>query len=570
MKGSILIKNVNDPTRLLQYLIQIQAEYSYISHPSILQLSEKLGLSPKKIESVVSFYSFLSLEPQGDYRILFSNNITDRMAGSESLYSQLNQAVRGLSVSMDYTSCTGLCDQGPAMLVNGWAINRLDRKRIEEIIELIKNRQAVDKWPRSFFWIEDNIQRRDIQFSLQANEGEALACAIALGRDETIDRIDRSGLRGRGGAGFRTGSKWKFCRQTKSDSRYVVCNADEGEPGTFKDRVLLHDSPHAVIEGMTICAWAIGAEKGFIYLRGEYLFLLEPLKAVINQRRQDGLLGQNIQRRQGFNFDIEIHLGAGAYICGEESALIESLQGKRGNPRIRPPFPVVEGYNNKPTVVNNVETFWSVSRILVKGSEWFQQAGTEQSSGTRLLSISGDCQLPGIYEYPFGITLKEILDDCGGSDAQAVQMAGAAGTTVLAKDFNRQMSFEDLATGGSFMVMGPQRDLMEMLENFANFFHHESCGFCTPCRVGTYMIADLIHRFRTGVGSRDSLRQLKNITKLMQVASFCGLGSSAPTVFVNALKDNSQLFENLIDMNDEDPVFDLASAVNEFKQLTDQ
>ncbi|MCK4709378.1 MAG: NADP oxidoreductase, partial [Gammaproteobacteria bacterium] len=338
-----------------------------------------------------------------------------------------------------------------------------------------------------------------------------------------------SGLRGRGGAGFETAKKWRYCRESKDAERYVVCNADEGEPGTFKDRILLTSSAHSVIEGMTVCAYVIGAQKGFIYLRGEYLYLLEHLKEVLIQRRQSGLLGQQIKGKKNFNFDIEIHLGAGAYICGEESALIESLEGKRGIPRIRPPFPVNEGYKNKPTVVNNVETFWSVSRILLKGADWFKQAGTEESTGTRLLSISGDCARPGIYEYPFGITLNKILTDCGGSEAQAVQMAGAAGTMVLAKDFDRKMSFEDLSTGGSFMVIGPQRNLMDVLQNFADFFKHESCGFCTPCRVGTVQIADIIQRFSKGQGCHADIAHLQEVSKLMMISSFCGLGCSAPT-----------------------------------------
>jgi len=347
-----------------------------------------------------------------------------------------------------------------------------------------------------------------------------------------------------------------------------VCNADEGEPGTFKDRVLLSTDAHSVIEGMTICAAVIGATKGLIYLRGEYLYLVDKLNEVLQKRRTEGLLGQNILGQQGFNFDIEIHLGAGAYICGEESALLESLEGKRGIPRVRPPFPVVEGYKNKPTVVNNVETFWSVSRIIENGSDWFTQQGTPQSTGTRLLSISGDCERPGIYEYPFGVSLTEILQDCGGSDAQAVQMAGAAGTTVLPIDFDRTMSCEDLSTGGSFMVLGPQRNLMDLLENFAEFFKHESCGFCTPCRVGTTVVADVIHRFKNGQGCEQDLKQLREVCGLMNISCFCGLGCSVPTVFLDALNQNSQMFKDLMKTDSSTPCFNLEESVSEFKQIT--
>ena len=289
---------------------------------------------------------------------------------------------------------------------------------------------------------------------------------------------------------------------------------------------------------------------------------------MLEQRRQQGLLGPGILGARDFNFDIEIHLGAGAYICGEESALIESLEGKRGIPRIRPPFPVVSGYQNQPTVVNNVETFWSVSLIMNQGSDWFHQSGSEQSSGTRLLSISGDCERPGIYEFAFGTTLLEILEVCGGSQAQAVQMAGAAGNLVLATDFTRKMSYEDLSTGGSFMVIGSERNLLDVLANFSEFFRHESCGFCTPCRVGTSLIADIIKRFQQGKASTQDKRQLFEIGGLMKRSSFCGLGATASTAIIDALESSPQIFDNAIDSTDQNPVFDLQQAVSEFRRIT--
>jgi len=565
-----LVKPLSDPNQLLQYLILIQSRYCYIPSTAIHTLQQKLDLPLAHIRSVISFYSFLSIDYQGKYRILFSDNITDRFAGNQALFAQLMDGIKGADATMSFTSCTGMSDQGPAMLVNGMAVNRLDSQRVTEIASLIRQHKPTCEWPQTFFTIENNIRRNDIQLNVQAGDGTELGYALDLGAKNVLQVLQDSGLRGRGGAGFSTAKKWDYCKQSKADERIVVCNADEGEPGTFKDRVLLNSSAHSVIEGMTICAYAIGANKGFIYLRGEYLFLLDHLNKVLQQRREAGLLGQKIKGENNFEFDIQIHLGAGSYVCGEESALIESLEGKRGIPRIRPPFPVNKGYDNKPTVVNNVETFWSVSRILLKGSEWFKQAGTEQSAGTRLLSISGDCEKPGIYEYPFGITVRQILQDCGASDAQAVQMAGAAGTTVLARDFNRCMSFEDLATGGSFMVIGAQRNLMEMLGNFADFFKHESCGFCTPCRVGTTIIADIIQRFCKGNGCRNDLAQLEETSQLMLVSSFCGLGCSAPTAFLNALEDNPELFNSLMSTDSDDPVFDLEEAVSDFKKITEK
>ena len=557
-----------DPSYLLQYLIQIQAEFSCIPQAAIRTLHEELHISPVQIKSVVSFYSFLTLEYQGKFRVLFSDNITDRLAGNQQLFDQLTHSVNHADVTIEFTSCSGLCDQGPGLLVNGLAISRLDSNRISEIATLINSETPLSDWPVHLFNITDNIQRSDMQLNVRAGNGIELSRALDLGAKKVLQVLQDSGLRGRGGAGFETAKKWNLCKQSKENERFVVCNADEGEPGTFKDRVLLNSSAHSVIEGMTVCAYVIGAQKGFIYLRGEYLYLLESLNKVIKQRRELGLLGNNIHGKKHFKFDIEIHLGAGAYICGEESALIESLEGKRGIPRIRPPFPVTEGYKNKPTVVNNVETFWSVSRIMSKGANWFKQSGTEKSTGTRLLSISGDCASPGIFEYPFGISLKQILSDCGGGDAQAVQMAGAAGTLVLAKDFNRTMSFEDLATGGSFMVIGPHRNLMDLLQNFADFFKHESCGFCTPCRVGTSQIADIIRRFNDGQGSYADLNHLQEISLTMLQSSFCGLGCSAPAVLMNMLEDSPELFENLMSDDPVNPSFDLDKAVIEFKTIT--
>ena len=555
-----------DSTHLLQYLIAIQHQYHHIPAAAIQQLSDRLSLGQGHIRSVIDFYSFLTLEFHGHYQLLFSDNITDRFAGNSEYYEQMQKAMRGVQVSIGYTSCTGLCDQGPALLVNGHAIRRLDKTRIDAIAVYIRSQIPVHQWPREWFDIKDNIQRRDIQLSTDYSPGQALRTVLEQGADEFLHQLEYAGLRGRGGAGFLTARKWQYCRDAQGEQHYVVCNADEGEPGTFKDRVLLNTYTDAVIEGMTLCARVIGASRGFIYLRGEYRFLLDKINAILESRRQQGLLGTAILGQSDFNFDIDIHLGAGAYICGEESALIESLEGKRGTPRVRPPFPVQQGYMNQPTVVNNVETFFSVNFIAAQGAGSFNRVGTEQSMGTRLLSISGDCATPGIYEYPFGVSLRQILQDCGGENAQAVQMAGAAGHLVLARDFDRVMSFEDLPTGGSFMVIGSERNLLEVLDNFARFFEHESCGFCTPCRVGTRLVAEIIAEFNRGEGSQLAFKQLGAISDLMTHSCHCGLGCSAPTVFIDAMRDSRALFESRMQTGD-NPVFDLERSVSEFEDM---
>ncbi|MCK4675634.1 MAG: NAD(P)H-dependent oxidoreductase subunit E, partial [Gammaproteobacteria bacterium] len=430
--SSITASTAKHPHRLLQYLYEIQYQYSCISQQAIKLLAEKLSLSEAHIQTVIGFYSFLHTTARGSYDILLSDNITDHMLGSRellhSLCNKLNvtpgKPRKDGRVTVDTTSCTGMCDQGPAMLVNGWTITRLDEDRIEAIAKLIESETDIKQWPKEFFLVEDNIQRHGLLLSDKSNDGDALKSLIEQGGENLLQQIELSGLRGRGGAGFRTGMKWRFCKQTAAEQHFVVCNADEGEPGTFKDRVLLNSYANPVFEGMTLCAGIIGASRGFLYLRGEYRYLRQPLEQVLQKRRQAGLLGNNILGKNGFDFDIEIHMGGGAYICGEESSLLESLEGKRGIPRKRPPFPVTQGYLNQPTVVNNVETFMAAALIAVHGADWFRCPGTEVSNGTKLLSISGDCERPGIYEYPFGISIQQILHDCGAKDPQAVQLSG--------------------------------------------------------------------------------------------------------------------------------------------------
>lgn len=565
---------------LLQYLCQLQHRFSYIPGQAITQLATLLQLPETEIRGVIGFYSFLHEQARGDYDILLSDNITDHLLGSRQLLQQLCNRL-GVEpgvpradgrVTVDTTSCTGICDQGPAMLVNGQVVSQLSDSRIEQLCKLIESSTVISQWPAEFFQVEDNIQRRDLLLSAEtataSPAGSALRALLASGDVAMLDTIEKSGLRGRGGAGFRTAMKWRFCQQTEADNRYVVCNADEGEPGTFKDRVLLNSYADSVFEGMTLCAGVIGAQQGYLYLRGEYRYLLEPLERVLQQRRESGLLGQCILGKHDFDFDIEIHMGAGAYICGEESSLIESLEGKRGIPRNRPPFPVTHGYLNQPTVVNNVETFMAAAKIAVLGADWFCRAGTAESTGTKLLSISGDCDRPGIYEYPFGVTIKQVLEDCGATDTQAVQIAGAAGTTLPVADAGRCIAFEDVATGGSFMIFNNERKLLDMVQNFAHFFVHESCGFCTPCRVGGSLLKDLVDKLVNGHATHYDVAAMQQIGALMQQASHCGLGSTAPNPVLDLLNRFPQLVEDRLAHSGYEPAFDLDAALQEARDLT--
>ena len=368
--------------------------------------------------------------------------------------------------------------------------------------------------------------------------GQGLAAALARSRADIIGEVAASNLKGRGGAGFPTGTKWNLVAAAvvrAGGAKYVVCNADEGEPGTFKDRVLLLDYADLVFEGMTIAARAIGATKGILYLRGEYVYMRPHLEAVLARRREDGQLGPDILGTAGFTFDIEIRMGAGAYVCGEETALIESLEGHRGEPRNRPPFPVNTGFLGQPTIVNNVETLASVSAILAKGAAWFKAIGTEKSAGFKLFSVSGDCAAPGVYEFPLGISVSELLDRVGGAGAKAVQIGGASGTCVPAAEFGRRIAFEDVATGGSVIVFGQGRDMLHVAKNFMEFFVEESCGQCTPCRAGNAKLLEGIEMLERGACSSAYLKELLALGETMQLASKCGLGQSSPNAFVSIM-----------------------------------
>jgi [NiFe] hydrogenase diaphorase moiety large subunit len=521
---------------ILHRLHAMQQQFRHISPHAMQRIAAEFNIPLSQVAAVAAFYSFFSTQPRGRFDILFSNCTScGYLSGDQDLMRMLCQLLQvtpgkthadGL-ISIGETSCIGMCDQGASLLINGLPVTALNVEKLTQIAQRITTESPLTNWPTEWFTVHDRIYRRDLLLMEQHAPGSALQTALAQGADQTLAVIQQSGLRGRGGAGFDTGKKWQLCREAPGKAHYVVCNADEGEPGTFKDRLLLRDHADAMIEGMTVCALVISAKKGFVYLRGEYRYLLPHLQTVLDQRRSQGLLGQHILGYGNFEFDIDIVVGAGAYICGEESALIESLEGKPGIPRIRPPFPVTHGYLEQPTIVNNVETFIAAAHIIAHGSAWFNSIGTEQSRGTKILSISGDCEKPGIYEYPFGVCIRQVLDDCGARDVQAVQIGGPAGKLLGAAKFNRAISFEDVSTGGSFLVFDQQRNLLAIHRNFVHFFAHESCGFCTPCRVGTQLLKNNLDKIAEGRGTAHDIEELKQLSHLIQHQSHCGLGHTA-------------------------------------------
>lgn len=367
-------------------------------------------------------------------------------------------------------------------------------------------------------------------------KAEALKKALRLKREEILFEIKASGLKGRGGAGFPTSTKWMLTAAAKADKKFLICNADEGEPGTFKDRVLLMEYPQLVFEGMIIGGYTIGANVGIVYLRAEYEYMLEYLENYLSNLREDNLLGEGILGTD-FNFDIVIRLGSGAYVCGEETALIESLEGNRGEPRNRPPYPVNRGYMGYPTAVNNVETLAAIPHIISKGGSWFKTYGTDKSTGSKLFSVSGDCNKPGVYELSWGTTVNELLEIVDAKNTKAVQIGGASGICVPKSQFNRQLAYEDVPTGGSVIIFNKSRNMLKVLKNFMEFFVEESCGQCTPCRIGNVKLLEGVNMIERGEFTFKYINTLKELGKTMQVASKCGLGQSSPNSFLSILEN---------------------------------
>jgi NADH:ubiquinone oxidoreductase subunit F (NADH-binding) len=359
--------------------------------------------------------------------------------------------------------------------------------------------------------------------------------------EEVIEAVKTSGLRGRGGAGFPCGSKWELAKKSKGAEKFLICNADEGEVGTFKDRYVLQHDPFSVIEGMAIAAYAIGAKKGYIYLRGEYHYLLEGLKKAINQVKEKGFLK---------DLDIEIEEGAGSYICGEESALMNSIEGKRGEARYRPPFPPTSGLFEKPTIINNVETLMNVPHIILKGAKWYSKLGTEQSKGTKLFSVSGDVARPGVYEMELGCSLKELVEDLAGAkEVRMVQIGGSTGGVVPGSMIDTALSYETVLGSGAITVFDESRDVIDFVYRTVEFLNEESCGKCTPCREGTEVMVEVLGRLARGEGVQTDIRTLEELSEAMMLSSMCGLGQGVPIPVLDTLKYFRNDYENRINQS---------------------
>lgn len=578
----------DDPLRLLDILRDIQEALRWIPEAAIRIAARRTGLSSIAVEGVASFYAFLSLSPKGRVTIRLCDDIVDRFAGLAEVTAAFERAL-GIKVgetaadgafSLEHTPCIGLCDQAPAAMINDVVLTELTPERVVEITAALKRGASPETlisprfgrltpYERATRMVRSNVRHAGAVLLGDVPPDAGLRKALDLRAGQILDTVEASGLRGCGGAGFRTGRKWRLAADAKGARRFIICNADEGEPGTFKDRVLLTERPQLLIEGMTIAARAIGAREGIVYLRGEYAYLRALIEAVLSARRERGLLGKDILGFEGFDFDIRLQMGAGAYICGEEGALISSCEGLPGEPKTRPPFPVERGYLGCPTAVGNVETFCHAARILDRGASWFSEMGAEGSHGTKLFSVSGDCRNPGVYELPYGLQLSELLAMVGGEAAAAVLVGGPSGTLIARDTFHRRLTFDDLATGGAIVVFGAERNILEIVEYYLSFFVHESCGYCTPCRVGNVFLQRAIAKFRAGLANPADIDYLRDLSATIIETSRCGLGMTSPNPILSTL-DNFPLVYSAMVKPSTDGIratFDIQSAIDDARHL---
>ena len=575
--------------RLINVVRKVQAAYGQVSDQLIDMIADALKVPRIEVDGVVSFYHFLTTHKKGKYPIYLNNSAVSEMKGFDEVAGAFKKAA-GISfgettedglLSLDETSCIGMSDQEPAALVGGLPFTELTAEKAAKIVEGLKNgetpRQVAEKFgfsdgnnahPLIKSMVKNNLIKKGPVLFGETQRGAAINKALSMTPEEVIEELKLSKLRGRGGAGFPTGMKWDFCRRATSDRHYVFCNADEGEPGTFTNRVMLTEIPDLVFEGMTVAGYAIGSHKGILYLRQEYYYLVDFLEDVLEKQRADGLLGKNIAGKEGFDFDIRIQLGAGAYICGEESALINSAEGKRGEPRDRPPFPVQCGYMGYSTLVNNVETLAASARIVEKGGSWFKSFGSAPSSGTKLLSVSGDCRRPGVYELPMGMPVRMILSVIGADDAQAVVVGGPSGRIIGEKEYDRKICYDDLGTGGAMIVIGPDRDLMDIVYNFVRFFVDESCGWCVPCRVGNRLLKSKLEKIMAGNGTRSDLNELEQWGKTIASSARCGLGQTSANPVLSTLANFRHVYEGLLKEDEYLTGFNLTEAVAEACEQT--
>ncbi len=530
-------------TGLLPALHAAQNIYGWLPEPVAAEVSKTLRVPLADVHGVIEFYSMYYNKLTGKNVIRVCTDPACGLRDADGLLKKLcgqfdvepHQTHPKLDLTIEPSPCLGLCDQVPAVLVT---------KGSDAFEDFGVDKSYRPKSPvgGTLRLLTKNCGGETTSLK-KYGQYAALKKAKSMSREEVVNEIKASGLVGRGGAAFPTGIKWEGALKAEGDAKYVICNADESEPGTFKDRILMLDDPHQMIEGLSIAAYAIGAQKGYIYIRGEYPYIVPVLENAVNEARAAGYLE---------NLDIEIRVGAGAYICGEETALFESIEGKRGFPRVKPPFPTTYGVFGKPTVINNVETLCNVPLIISIGSAEYRKIGTEKSPGPKLFCVSGDVTNPGLYEVAFGATLREVLEMAGGvpsgKNLKSVLFGGAAGAFATSEHLDVKMTFEDLrASGlplgsGVVMVFDETRDMRDVLKRLGHFFAHESCGKCYPCQMGTQRQKEILDRVAEGKVLEGDFIRLQDVGWTMTDASLCGLGQTAASAVLSAMKLWPELF----------------------------
>lgn len=550
-------------TALLPALHATQALYGYIPEAAAEEIGAVLGVPFADVYGVIEFYDLLYDEPVGETIVHVCTDPACAMKGGETVLQALQQYVRELDAEMEEACsinvrrapCLGLCEHAPAVLVDDIPIAKADPSLADNICEGIGGRPTgIVGGDIRILTKRCGIGSPAALAEYEADGGyRALRKALQQKPQDLVAEVKASGLLGRGGAAFPTGLKWEGAANAQGDPKYVVCNADESEIGTFKDRVLLEEDPHQVIEGTIISAYAIGAHKGYMYVRGEYPYSFRVVNQAVKEAQQAGYIGKDILG-SGFDFDLELRLGAGAYICGEETAMFESIEGKRGFPRLKPPFPTTHGLFGQPTAINNVETLCNIPYIIEHGAVAFRKYGTEQSPGAMLFCLSGDVERPGIYEAPMGVPLRHLIEDLAGGvinqrKVGAVLVGGAAGSFATAEQLDVPMSFEGLREAGLslgsgvVMVFDDSRDLRETMLQISRFFAHESCGKCYPCQIGTQRQYEILQRVASQTLLPGDIQRLVDVGQTMRDASICGLGQTAANAILSGMKYWPELFD---------------------------
>jgi len=560
--NSLVQIHEKDPGAIPEILRQIQNMRGNLTPESIRQIAAAIDVPASRVYGVASFYSMLSISqlehgkvaPERTLRVC--DGPVCWLHGATDLQQAARDILDHAGWEVKRSSCLGLCDRAPAALAGEQQVGPLSLSHLPDMPLGLRSEPVVYSQPRAgelrvMMALAGRVDPEEIDSAMSLGAYESLRNALVKKPGEIIDEVEASGLTGRGGAGFPVGRKWRFVAQAERFPKFVICNADESEPLIFKDRVLIDTHPHQILEGMAIAGYATGASRAFIYIRGEYEEQAKRLEKAIQQAEQRGLLGDQILGSE-YSFHVHVHRGAGAYICGEETALIESLEGKRGEPRVRPPYPPTYGYRGMPTLVNNVESYATIPSILRNGAQWYRSLSQATTPGTKLYMVLGHVNQPGLFEAPFGLTLRQVIDDFGGgmragSNFNFALTGGAAGTIVPASLLDIPIDYASAGKGvslgaGAFLICDQTVSVVSFLREILHFFLVESCGKCTPCRQGTRRAFDILEDLISNRGKNSDIDELHSLAEVMQQASFCGLGQSVAIPMKSALTHFHEAF----------------------------